>query len=63
LRCLPTSIPSNINFKAVQSISRVRTSDQLLTNLPLSSRFDQMQNPLRSKYSTRIWVARRLMKT
>jgi hypothetical protein len=56
-------MPSNINFKAVQSISRLRTWLQSLTKRPASNRFAQMQKPERSKYSTRICVARRLMNT
>ena len=63
LRNFPGSIPSNKSFNVVQSISRVRTRDQSAMNLPASSRFAQMQNPERSKYKTRIWIARRLTNT
>jgi len=50
LRTRLPSNPSSNNFNAVQSISRVRTARQSPMNFPVSSRFPQMQNPLRSKY-------------
>ena len=62
LRCLPGSMPSNSNFNPVQSICRVRTCDQSPIKRPASSRFAHTQNPERSKYKTRICVARLLMK-
>ena len=43
------------------TISRLATSARLLTKRPCSRRFAHTHRPLRSKYSTRTWVARRLM--